>query len=120
LLTLELDERHPPPAAAETSQPSTPLVTIPACNTLPATSQVSNITNLGLAYLKIDGSYIRAIDQEADKRTFIEALYRAANSIDMPLIAEMVETQGELDTLKELGIEGAMGRLIGAPAPCQD
>jgi EAL domain-containing protein (putative c-di-GMP-specific phosphodiesterase class I) len=29
----------------------------------------------------------------------------------------MVETEGELKVLNELGIYGAMGRLIGAPAP---
>lgn len=80
-------------------------------------SQIGNFTHLGLAYLKIDGSYIRAIDQQSDKRLFIEAIYRATNSIDMPLIAEMVETAGELEVLKELGLHGAMGRLIGAPAP---
>ena len=80
-------------------------------------SLIGNLTHLGLAYLKIDGSYIRTIDQESDKRLFIEAIYRASNSIDLPLIAEMVETQGELDVLKELGIQGAMGRLIGAPEP---
>ena len=45
--------------------------------------------------------------------------FRATNSIDLPLIAEMVETEGELNVLKELGIHGAMGRLIGAPAPWQ-
>ena len=48
---------------------------------------------------------------------FIEAVFRATNSIDLPLIAEMVETEGELAVLKELGLYGAMGRLLGAPEP---
>ncbi|MFC5695709.1 cyclic di-GMP receptor LapD [Pseudomonas sp. GCM10022186] len=120
LLTLELDERHLPPANQ--------LAQI--CQAIRETgyslglqhfggrfSLIGNLAHLGLAYLKIDATYIRAIDQESDKRLFIEALFRATNSIDLPLIAEMVETPGELDTLRELGIQGAMGRLIGAPAP---
>ena len=120
LLTLELDERHLPPAS-ELGQ---------LCQAIRETgygvglqhfggrfSLIGNLAHLGLAYLKIDGTYIRAIDQESDKRLFIEALFRATNSIDLPLIAEMVESQGELDVLRELGIQGAMGRLIGAPAP---
>ena len=78
-------------------------------------SHIGNLTHLGLAYLKIDGTYIRAIDEDADKRIFIEAIYRTTNSIDLPLIAEMVETQGELRVLAELGVKGAMGHLIGAP-----
>lgn len=80
-------------------------------------SLIGNLSHLGLAYLKIDSSYIRAIDKENDKRLFIETMFRATNNIDLPLIAEMVETEGEFTVLKELGIHCVMGRLIGAPAP---
>ncbi len=34
-------------------------------------SMIGNLAHLGLAYLKIDGSYIRDIDQESHKRFFI-------------------------------------------------
>ena len=80
-------------------------------------SMIGNLARLGLAYLKVDGSYIRAIDLEADKRLFIEAMQRAAHSIDLPLIAERVETEGELEVLREMGIRGAQGQLFGAPSP---
>ena len=80
-------------------------------------SMIGNLARLGLAYLKIDGSYIRAIDQESDKRLFIEAIQRAAHSIDLPLIAEQVETQGELSVIREMGIYGVQGRLVGEPKP---
>lgn len=78
---------------------------------------IGNLAQWGLAYLKVDGSYIRNIDREEDKKVFIEALYRATNSIDLPLIAERVETKGELSVLHEMGLEGAMGRLLGEPFP---
>ena len=120
LLTLELDERYLP-SAAQLEQLSQSVRAAGYSLGLQHFGGnfglIGDLTNLGLAYLKIDGSYIRALDQETDKRRFIEAIYRATNSIDMPLIAEMVETQGELAVLKEIGIQGAMGRLIGAPAP---
>jgi len=80
-------------------------------------SMIGNLAKLGLAYLKVDGSYIRAIDQENDKRLFIEAMQRAANSIDLPLIAERVETEGEWQVLRAMGIEGVQGRLFGEPGP---
>src|SRR5690606_3917797 len=96
LMTLEIDERHLPPVAE--------LERI--CKQVHETgyhlglqhfggrfSLIGNLAHLGLAYLKIDGSYIRAIDQEDDKRMFIEAIFRATNSIDLPLIAEMVESE---------------------------
>lgn len=78
-------------------------------------SMIGNLSRLGLAYLKIDGSYIRAIDQESDKRLFIEAIQRAAHSIDLPLIAERVETEGELAVIREMGLFGVQGQLIGEP-----
>lgn len=80
-------------------------------------SMIGNLSQWGLAYLKVDGSYIRNIDQEEDKKMFIEALYRATNSIALPLIAERVETTGEFAVLQEMGLYGAMGRLLGEPAP---
>ena len=70
-----------------------------------------------ISYLKIDGSYIRAIDQESDKRLFIEAVQRAAHSIDLPLIAERIETEGELAVIREMGLYGAQGQLFGEPKP---
>ena len=120
LLTLELDERSLPPTE----------VLQPLCQSLRETgyrlglqhfggrfSLIGNLTHLGLAYLKIDGSYIRGLDKEADKRVFIEAIQRTTHSIDLPLIAEMVEHEAEAQALRELGVHGLMGRLIGAPAP---
>ncbi|VVP58464.1 cyclic di-GMP receptor LapD [Pseudomonas fluorescens] len=80
-------------------------------------SMIGNLARLGLAYLKIDGGYIRAIDQESDKRLFIEAIQRAAHSIDLPLIAERVETEGELSVIREMGIYGVQGQLLGEPKP---
>ncbi len=122
-MTLELDERFlPPPADLEqlSQQVREAGYQLGLQHFGGRFSLIGNLTHLGLAYLKIDGSYIRAIDLEDDKRVFIEAIFRATNSIDLPLIAEMVESQGELQVLRELGIHGAMGRLIGPPAPWQN
>lgn len=120
LLTLEVDERHLPPAA-ELEALSQGIrdsgFSLGLQHFGGRFSLIGNLTHLGLAYLKLDGTYIRAIDLESDKRMFIEAVFRATNSIDLPLIAEMVETEGELAVLKELGLYGAMGRLLGAPEP---
>jgi len=80
-------------------------------------SMIGNLARLGLAYLKVDGSYFRAIDRESDKRLFIEAIQRAAHSIDLPLIAERVETEGELSVIREMGLYGVQGQLFGAPKP---
>ena len=119
-LTLELDERTLPSAEQ-----------LPAlCQSLRETgyglavqhfggrfSLIGNLTHLGLAWLKIDGSHIHGLDHETDKQVFIEAIRRTTHSIDLPLIAEMVESEGEAQALRDLGVHGMMGRLIGVPAP---
>jgi diguanylate cyclase (GGDEF)-like protein len=120
LLTLEIDERQLP-SPEELQRLSHSLLAtgyrIGLQHFGGRFSQIGNLTQLGLAYLKIDGAYIRNIDEEPDKRLFIEALYRTTNSIDLPLIAERVETQGELEAIRALGVFGVTGRLIGPPQP---
>ena len=120
LLILEIDERQLPPQE-ELQRLSHSLLNtgyrIGLQHFGGSFGQIGNLAQLGLAYLKIDGAYIRHIDEQSDKRLFIEAIFRATNSIDLPLIAEMVETKGELQVIRELGLFGVMGRLIGPPEP---
>ncbi|MEO3992053.1 cyclic di-GMP receptor LapD [Pseudocitrobacter cyperus] len=71
---------------------------------------IGNLPQWGLAWIKVDGGYIRHIDQEEDKKLFIEAIYWATRQINLPLIAERVETEGELAVLEQIGLYGAMGR----------
>lgn len=76
---------------------------------------IDNLPQWGLAWVKVDGSFIHHIDSEEDKRRFIEAMYWAARQINLPIIAERVETSGELAILNKIGLNGAMGRYFGAP-----
>lgn len=74
---------------------------------------IGNLPQWGLAWIKVDGGYIRHIDTENDKKLFIEAIYWATRQINLPLIAERVETEGELGVLEKIGLYGAMGRYFG-------
>lgn len=74
-----------------------------------------NLPQWGLAWVNVDGSYIHHIDTEEDKRLFIEAMYWATRQINLPIIAERVETSEELAILNKIGLYGAMGRYFGAP-----
>lgn len=71
---------------------------------------IGNLPQWGLAWIKVDGGYIRNLDQEEDKKLFIEAIYWATRQVNLPLIAERVETEGELQVLEKMGLYGAMGR----------
>ena len=71
---------------------------------------IGNLPQWGLACIKVDGGYIHQINKEEDKKLFIEAIYWATRQINLPLIAERVETEGELAVLEKIGLYGAMGR----------
>ncbi|MBS0850021.1 LapD/MoxY N-terminal periplasmic domain-containing protein [Citrobacter sp. JGM124] len=71
---------------------------------------IGNLPQWGLAWIKVDGGYIRNIDKEEDKKLFIDAIYWATRQVNLPLIAERVETEGELKVLQKIGLYGAMGR----------
>ncbi|MGU9866597.1 cyclic di-GMP receptor LapD [Kluyvera ascorbata] len=71
---------------------------------------IGNLPQWGLAWIKVDGGYIHHINEEEDKKLFIEAIYWATRQINLPLIAERVETEGELAVLEKIGLYGAMGR----------
>ncbi|MCW3150758.1 EAL domain-containing protein [Stutzerimonas stutzeri] len=119
-LYLELDARHLP-AATVLQQCSQMLRATGAHVGLQHFggdfSKLANLAHLGLVYLKIDGTYVRGIERDEDKRLFIEAINRTTHSIDLPLIAEMVETEEERITLAALGVHGVMGHAVGVPHP---
>lgn len=117
-LTLELDEQELP-EAERVNQLVNKLKTVGCRLAIQhfggRFNLVGNLPQWGLAWIKIDGGYIHHIDSEEDKKLFIEAMYWATRQINLPLIAERVETSSELAILNKIGLYGAMGRYIGDP-----
>lgn len=75
-------------------------------------SQIGRLQRLGLDYLKIDGSFIRAIDSNVGNQAFIKGLCSIAHNIGLTVIAEGVQTTEELAVLPELGLDGATGPAV--------
>ena len=78
-------------------------------------ASLGHLRNLHLEYVKIDGSYIRHIDQNEDSQFFVQALAGIAHGLGMSVIAEYVETRGELETLQRLAVDGVQGYFVGEP-----
>jgi EAL domain-containing protein (putative c-di-GMP-specific phosphodiesterase class I) len=66
--------------------------------------------------IKVDMKIIRGIDSSPAKQAIVEALVGLARRLRMGLIAEGVETDGELAMLRGLGVRLAQGYLLGRPA----
>lgn len=67
--------------------------------------------------IKIDQSLIRDIDQNAGARALAAALITFADAIGSSVVAEGVETHGELEALRALGVTRVQGYLLGRPGP---
>ncbi|GAO34717.1 hypothetical protein SCT_0097 [Sulfuricella sp. T08] len=76
---------------------------------------LGHLRNLPVDFIKIDGSYIRKINQNDDKQFFVQAVAGIAHGVGMQVIAEHVETAEELATLQALGVDGVQGYFIGKP-----
>jgi len=82
-------------------------------------SAFRNLRQLQLDALKIDGSFTRHIDSESDNRFFLHTIMDIAHGLDIRVIAEHVETDAELASLHELGIDAAQGYRLGVPEPLE-
>jgi len=75
-------------------------------------SRLGELHDIGLNYIKIDASIIRNLDTNEANRTLLRGLSMIAHSLGVITIAEGVQTQSELATLKQIGIDGMTGPAI--------
>jgi EAL domain-containing protein (putative c-di-GMP-specific phosphodiesterase class I) len=75
-------------------------------------SEIGRLHDIGLNYLKIDGSFIRAINSQAGNQAFLKGLCNIAHNIGLTVIAEGVQTAEELATLPGLGFDAATGPAV--------
>lgn len=75
-------------------------------------SRIGTLHDLGLHYLKVDGSFINNIDTQLGNQAFLEGLCQIAHNIGLLVIAEGVKRPEELATLPGLGFDGVTGPAI--------
>ena len=68
-------------------------------------------------YVKIDRHFIDQLDQDAVKQSFVSSVVHLCEQLDCEVIAEGIETQGELNLVRALGIHYGQGYLLGKPNP---
>jgi EAL domain-containing protein (putative c-di-GMP-specific phosphodiesterase class I) len=66
--------------------------------------------------LKIDGQFIRNINNDPDNAALTAALLSIGKHFQMLTVAEMVETVEEAELLRSLGVDCLQGFLFGAPS----
>jgi EAL domain-containing protein (putative c-di-GMP-specific phosphodiesterase class I) len=74
-----------------------------------------SLRTLPLDEVKIDGLYVEGIDARAENKAFVIAIDRLARDLGMETVAERVETVGEVNALREIGVDGLQGYYYGKP-----
>lgn len=79
-----------------------------------------HILSLSPEFIKLDLALTRDIDRDPARRALATALVGFVEERGARLIAEGIETSGELATVEELGITFGQGYHLGRPVPFED
>ena len=79
-------------------------------------SGLESIVQLRPEYVKVAHTLVAGLDEDRIKREIVGSLAALGERIDAELIAEGVETRGELESLRGLGVPWGQGFLFGRPA----
>ncbi len=80
-------------------------------------SSLSLVKRLPARILKIDQALTRGVADDSRDRAIVRCLMEMSRSLGMNVLAEGVETQGQVRTLLELGCGSMQGYLLGKPVP---
>lgn len=80
-------------------------------------SSLSNLREFPFDKIKIDGSFIKAVNLDQEAAAIVRAVLGLGRGLGLPVLAEGVETQEELDFLLAESCHEAQGYLLGRPQP---
>ncbi len=70
-------------------------------------------------YLKIDGSFIRNLTGSVVDREIVSSINDIGHRLGVQTVAESVEDEETLGTLRAIGVDYAQGYVIGRPVPVE-
>lgn len=79
-------------------------------------SSLSNLRAFPFDKIKIDGSFIKSVNSNAQAATIVRAVLGLGRGLGLPVLAEGVETGAELQFLREELCDEVQGYFLGRPA----
>jgi diguanylate cyclase (GGDEF)-like protein len=80
-----------------------------------AASSLPILRELPVDALKIHQSFIGSVAESAEDASMVAALVALGHALGLVVLAEGVETEAQLEQLRELGCDGAQGYAVGRP-----
>jgi diguanylate cyclase (GGDEF)-like protein/PAS domain S-box-containing protein len=77
----------------------------------------SNLKNLTMDFLKIDGSFMRNLARDSVNQAMVAAMIKLARTLNFQVIAEQVEDEAALEAVRKMGIDFVQGFVIARPQP---
>lgn len=83
-------------------------------------SSLSNLQHLPISLVKIDKSFVQELGHSADAEHIIRAIISLSHSLQMSVVAEGVETLGQLEFLRQSHCDEVQGYYYARPMPWND
>jgi EAL domain-containing protein (putative c-di-GMP-specific phosphodiesterase class I) len=78
-------------------------------------SSLLHLNRFPIDFLKVDRSFIDTLDRPTGSANIVTAVIAMAHALGLPAIAEGVETDDQLSSLRSLGCDYAQGYLFARP-----
>ena len=78
-------------------------------------SSLSTLRKMRPGELKIDRSFVLDLETSADARAVVDAVVKLAKALDIKVVAEGVETEGQAQVLRAMGCDELQGFLYAKP-----
>lgn len=80
-------------------------------------SSLSTLRAFPFDKIKLDRSFMSELNESPQSRAIIRAVLALGESLEIPVLAEGVETQEQLSFLRDQGCDEVQGYLLGRPQP---
>src|SRR5204862_4758178 len=82
-------------------------------------ASLSHLQRLPVDILKVDKSFVTALSGGGRSRELLQAILGVGRALSLAVVAEGIEAQSQMTTLREMGCEMAQGFLVGKPSPAE-
>ncbi|MBF0342011.1 MAG: EAL domain-containing protein [Magnetococcales bacterium] len=83
-------------------------------------SSLSQLRHFPFKTLKIDRSFVRSIESNAEDAAIVSAIIAMAHSLDQTVVVEGLETDAQLDIMRRLQCNEMQGYLFSAPTSVEE
>jgi diguanylate cyclase (GGDEF)-like protein/PAS domain S-box-containing protein len=80
-------------------------------------SSLSTLQSFPFDKIKIDRSFVDKIGKQSKSTSIIRAMLALGRSLEIPVLAEGIETKAHLDFMRDEGCDEAQGYFLGRPMP---